>query len=302
MCDIWKSNDKGIKLSPDILNKALGDLIRLKTREVVFSGGEALLYPTIFQFCEQLKEYRIRVTILSTGLLLERFAQDIAKYADEVIISLDGPPETHDRIRRIPNGFAKIEQGVIAIKKMNPLFALRARSVIQRENFRVVVNTVDTAKSLDLDSISFLAADVTTDAFNHENFESKDSVVIGKDDLPELEKTIEELINVRSDYFRNKFVVESPKKMRRLVQYYKALAGLADFPRVRCNAPWVSSVVEATGDVRPCFFHKKMGSIKEHNFFEVLNSEQMIEFRRGLNVKKNEICQKCVCSLNYSLF
>ena len=34
-------------------------------------------------------------------------------------------------------------------------------------------------------------------------------------------------------------------------------------PDTVCNAPWVSTVVEADGDVRPCFFHAPLGNIHQ---------------------------------------
>ncbi|HYM11884.1 MAG TPA: SPASM domain-containing protein, partial [Bryobacterales bacterium] len=65
----------------------------------------------------------------------------------------------------------------------------------------------------------------------------------------------------------------------------------------RCNAPWVSAVVESDGTVRPCFFHQPVGSVRGRGLREVLNSPQAVEFRRSLDVSTNPICRRCVCSL-----
>jgi radical SAM protein with 4Fe4S-binding SPASM domain len=65
-----------------------------------------------------------------------------------------------------------------------------------------------------------------------------------------------------------------------------------------CNAPWVSSVVEADGTVRPCFFHKSLGSIRDESLEDVLNSPTAIAFRRQLDVKSDPICKTCVCTLS----
>ena len=71
-----------------------------------------------------------------------------------------------------------------------------------------------------------------------------------------------------------------------------------DFPYKKCNAPWVSTVVEADGTVRPCFFHEPIGNIKEASLDNIINSETAIDFRKSLDVAKNETCLKCVCYLN----
>ena len=65
-----------------------------------------------------------------------------------------------------------------------------------------------------------------------------------------------------------------------------------------CNAPWVSSVVEADGTVRPCFFHRSLGNIHEQSLEEILNSPEAVAFRRGLDVKADPICKTCVCTLS----
>jgi len=85
--------------------------------------------------------------------------------------------------------------------------------------------------------------------------------------------------------------------MRGLVNYYRAIHGKSSFQAPTCNAPWVSAVVESNGDVMPCFFHKPYGNITDGSFDEIINSEKAISFRKNLDVSKDEICRKCVCSL-----
>ncbi|HZX72824.1 MAG TPA: SPASM domain-containing protein, partial [Cyclobacteriaceae bacterium] len=69
-------------------------------------------------------------------------------------------------------------------------------------------------------------------------------------------------------------------------------------PEKKCNAPWVSAVIESDGSLLPCFFHKPYGNINEHSFEELINSKKAIDFRKRLNVDKDPICQRCVCSLH----
>ena len=81
-------------------------------------------------------------------------------------------------------------------------------------------------------------------------------------------------------------------------RYYAALNGLGEFPATVCNAPWVSSVVEADGTVRPCFFHAPLGNVHDAPLEQILNAPQAVEFRRTLDVKENPICKTCVCTLS----
>ena len=90
------------------------------------------------------------------------------------------------------------------------------------------------------------------------------------------------------------------KKLRRLPRYFAALNGDGDFPPTICNAPWVSTVIEADGTVRPCFFHDPLGNIHQQPLEAILNAEPAQAFRRRLDVTHDAICRKCVCTLHLS--
>jgi hypothetical protein len=60
---------------------------------------------------------------------------------------------------------------------------------------------------------------------------------------------------------------------------------------------WISTVIEANGDVRPCFFHEEFGNIHEQELSEILNGPKAVRFRESLDVATNPVCQRCVCSL-----
>ena len=62
------------------------------------------------------------------------------------------------------------------------------------------------------------------------------------------------------------------------------------------------SVIEADGSVRPCFFHSKLGNIRDTSLSDLINSPDSISFRKDLDTAANPICKKCVCSLNLSPF
>ena len=303
MCDIWKGNNNVQQLNESDIEKLLNSLKKLDTKWVVMSGGEALMHPNFFILCDILKSKKIKISILSTGLLLKKYATEIISKTDEVIVSLDGSQEVHDRIRNIPNAFEKLSEGVRELKKINKKYKITARCVIQRDNFRDLSNIVNAAHQIGLDQISFLTADISTDAFNRPDLwgnEKISEVSLSRDELEIFKEEIEVLIQTCRSDFENKFIVESPEKVRKFYNYFAAFHSLCEFPEINCNAPWVSTVIEPDGAVRHCFFHSKMGNINQASLSEIINSAESISFRRELNVKTDPICQKCVCSLNLS--
>src|SRR4051812_16871119 len=70
MCDIWKDNKNLKQLTENDIKDLLISLKKLGTRQVLMSGGEALLNPNFFTFCELLRKQNIKVSLLSTGITL----------------------------------------------------------------------------------------------------------------------------------------------------------------------------------------------------------------------------------------
>jgi MoaA/NifB/PqqE/SkfB family radical SAM enzyme len=300
MCDIWKTDSiKEISLAD--LERHGEDIARLRVEWVVFSGGEPLMHSDLFRLCRFLRERKIRTTLLSTGLLIERYANQIIETVDDVIVSLDGPPEIHDTIRRVPRAFELLAAGVAALHRRKPDFAVSARSTVQSLNCAHLRATAEAARNLRLRSVSFLAADVASEAFNREviwNSQRQNQVALASTQIPILEAEIEGLIGAGEC---GKFVAESPEKLRRIVDHFRSHLGLQLPVAPRCNAPWVSAVLESDGVVRPCFFHRPIGRVgRDASLLEILNGPAAISFRLGLDVSRNAVCQRCVCSLNWS--
>ncbi len=101
MCDIWKGNKNLKQLTEEDIIGLLSSLKNLGTKQIVMSGGEALLNPDFFSLCRLLKKQNLSITLLSTGLTVRKNAENILKWTDELIVSLDGDEQTHDAIRNI---------------------------------------------------------------------------------------------------------------------------------------------------------------------------------------------------------
>lgn len=305
MCDIWKDNKNLKQLTEGDVKGLLGTLEELNTKLVLMSGGEALLNSNFFSLCALIKNKGIKISLLSTGLSLAQHAQNIVKYIDDVIVSIDGTEEVHNSIRRIPNAFSKLREGIKAIKTLQPHFRISSRSVIQKENFRIWAQMIKEIKQLGIDQLSFLPADVSSTAFNHINPGTLTEGLLiqpEKTELRELHSVIENILEEFKQDFRNKTIAESPDKIKAIGTYYAALYGLNPFPEKACNAPWVSTVIEADGTLRPCFFLEELGNIKETPFKALINSSRSVAFRQQLNTQNHPMCERCVCSLYLSPF
>jgi Fe-coproporphyrin III synthase len=301
MCDVWKGNPHLKQLTEDDIKGFLDSLKQLGTKLVLMSGGEALLHPQFFRFCEILKQQHIKVNLLSTGLTLKKNARQIVQYVNEVIVSLDGDELTHNHIRNLPGAYTRLQEGIAAIRAIAPSYKITSRTVIHRLNYRVWPDIVACAKKLGLNQTSFLPADVSSTAFNRQqpwDETRQHDILLSPEDLVPLEIIIEKLLRVYAKEFDNHFIAESPEKTWNIFQYYAAYYGLCSFPFKKCNAPWVSTVIEADGTLRPCFFHEPLGNTRTETIENILNSRHAIQFRKKLDVNTDETCRKCVCYLH----
>ena len=305
MCDIWKDNKNLKQLTEQDISGLLDALRRFGTQQVAMSGGEALLNTNFFRLCAILKKEKIKITLLSTGLTVKKNAEQLLEWVDDLIVSLDGDEPVHDAIRNIPGAFNKLKDGIQYIRSLDPDYRITARTVIHRLNFRVWESIINEAKIMGLDQVSFLPADVSSHAFNRQmawTEPKQHEILISEKELPELQEVISRIIKNNGFDFDSGFIAETPEKIQHIYDYYAAFYGLNPFPYKKCNAPWVSTVIEADGNVRPCFFHDVIGNIRDSSLASILNSDKAVNFRKTLDMSKNPTCVKCVCSLNLSPF
>lgn len=301
MCDIWQKTD-GRELDLADFERHRESLHKLGVREVVLTGGEALLHRSFERLCSFLHECGVRVTLLTTGLLLSKRAAAVAAGVDEVIVSIDGPELVHNKIRRVKGAWQLIGRGIEEVRRVKASMPFAGRSTVQKANHNLLRATVAGAKTLTLDSISFLAADLTSQAFNRDlvwPILRQNEIALTRDEVGALDNEVESLLRENAGDFESKYIVESPAKMRRIVRRFQEHLGELAPVAPHCNAPWVSAVIEVDGTVRPCFFHDKIGNLNGSTLEEVVNSDTARSFRASLDVDSNAICRKCVCSLNW---
>src|SRR4051795_12984800 len=87
-CDWWKQTGAD-DLTLDEIATVADALPDLGTRMVVFSGGEPLLRPEVFDAAALFRARGLTLHLLTSGVLLERFADRVAGQFSRVIVSLD---------------------------------------------------------------------------------------------------------------------------------------------------------------------------------------------------------------------
>lgn len=301
MCDIWRGRG-GAALDPARVAAAIDDWRAMGVQRVVLSGGEPLLHPRLWDLAAPIAGAGIGITLVTTGQRLARHAQAVARHVDDVVVSLDGPAEVHDAIRGVPGAFARLAAGIAAVRDQAPRPAVTARCTVQRANHTRLRDVVAAARALAVDAVSFLAADVTSEAFGRPGGWStarRGEVALAAAELSALRAELDALYAAHAADFAGGFVVESPAKLDRAIyDHFAALAGHGDHRPGTCNAPWVSAVIAADGAVHPCFFHAAIGRWTGQPLADVLEAAPARAFRDALDVATDPVCRRCVCRLN----
>ncbi|MBV8754436.1 MAG: radical SAM protein [Hyphomicrobiales bacterium] len=92
--------------------KVIDDFADAGGERILFTGGEALVYPGCDRLLERAHARRLDVTLFSNGILIQRHIDAIRSYVDQVQISIDGPDAaTNDPIRG-PGSFRRAVEAV----------------------------------------------------------------------------------------------------------------------------------------------------------------------------------------------
>ena len=114
-CDWWKRSGADDLTLAEI--EAIADeLPSLGTRVVVFSGGEPLLRPEVFDAAAIFRRQGATLHLLTSGVLLERFAERVAQQFARVCVSLDASSAAlYAQIRGV-DALATVGRGVARLR------------------------------------------------------------------------------------------------------------------------------------------------------------------------------------------
>ena len=293
-CAIWENNERlqtttARQMSDTLLDGPYTEIERWRPAQVLLSGGEPTMHPRFADVIERIHGLAASVLVVTNGFLLPSYTPEELTHVSEFFVSFDAPEGDSYAIIRGVDGFSKMARGVDFIRSLTPRPKIVARATLQRDNVGRLPELIESARALGFDKISFLPVDLRSDAFgrNHPNHSVvADRIQPGPQELEAMASGIEAVRG--SDSVQ--FIESGIEKLRTIHLYFRMLLENGPLPVVRCNAPWVSAVIETTGRMRGCFFHPVIGDYKS------INGDDALRFRRSLRVSDNPTCQRCVCS------
>ena len=151
-------DDEGSELNEQQWIDLITDLAAFKPTFYI-TGGEPLLATTLMPILRTIKQRGCYVSLNTNGVLLESRAEELLEIGvDKIIVSLDGPPETHDAVRgqsfdALAKGIRKVQSLIEARGLKRPV--LRLQCVISHLNLHCLEETVEEARKLGCGEIRF---------------------------------------------------------------------------------------------------------------------------------------------------
>ena len=238
-CSIWKNNEllkvpAERQMSNDLLRELYGSLGRWNPRQILLSGGEPALHPSFAEAVCRFRDIAGKVCVITNGLTLTASGSHALEAVAEFYISFDGhDPESYRQIRGV-DGFDRVASTVNTLRALHTRPKIVARCTLQKANVGHLPELVDSARRVGFDCISFLGADVSSQAFSRDVHgpAGVSAIQPSPEDLRAMAEGIRRIETSSHD-----FIEGGAPKLRRIAEYFRALAGETGFPQVRCNAP-----------------------------------------------------------------
>jgi MoaA/NifB/PqqE/SkfB family radical SAM enzyme len=275
MCHIWKypSNPEE-EISPGVINKLPKGFKRIN-----IGGGEPMLRKDIEDIVEILRKKTNHLEFSTNGYYTDRLINIIQKYPDiRVRVSIDGFPQTNDRIRGIKNGFDHALRTVFRLKEIG------AKDI----GFGITISHRNATEIIDLYMLAVALNVEFSQCIVHDAWQFRIPNNIIKDGervIAEIKKFIKTLLSSK----RNNLYL-------RFKDWFRAYLnlGFINFLQGKnrilpCNAGTDQIFLDPFGEIYACnALEYSMGNLRHQNFDEIWNGDKAQKVRKIVaNCPKN---------------
>lgn len=296
MCFIRTIKKKFEELDFAIIKKLIKEVNLFKPL-LSLSGGEPTIYRYFFETVKIIKKNSFDLTIVTNGVTLYNMAEFLVEMnVNKLKISIDGPPEIHNRIRG-RNVFERIENG---IKKINKIKNLKRKkypelilhSVLNKNldiDFLINFGKENNFKNLVFIPVLFLNKEEIENFYNETGFYPhywKGSEFNIKEFI--IDEKIVDKINETD--FKISF---APQVQKNIKEYFERNKNYIDSFKGRCRSIFNSATIKPDGNLELCPDYV-LGNLKNESFFRLWNNKAAGKIRRLIKSKKSlSVCIGC---------
>ncbi len=324
MCDVGMRNRESQfyqlmsgsreELLPDRV-KTFIDEVKYFSPIIAITSTEPFLYGPLIDISDYIISRGLELYITTNGLLLEKYAEPLVRLNVPLLqVSIDGPPDIHNRIRGVENSFEKSLEGIRLVTEYKRKY--------NSDKPRIGINyTISNLNDAHLFEFSRLMNDtgVSSITFSHLNYvtekmaekhnslfadicratpSSMSSDVVDPTKV-DCMKLWEQIKLVKGDRFTPTitFVPEIQSRTM-LFDFYNRPEVIVT--KDKCSAPWTVMQIMGNGDaavITRCF-NIRLGNMYEDSFDEIWHGERYKNFRNILRKHKLfPACTRCCGAL-----
>lgn len=267
---------------------------------VAFAGGEPLLHPHINSFIAYAHAQGRPTWLTTNGWYLAKQAQAMCDAGlDFLVVSLDGPPEIHNRIRG-RKSFELLVEGLDTILRLPKRPVVFVNMAICDLNSDQLLNMYDLTVKLGVDGINYnhlwMQTDELAKAFNAQYASIFTTDKVEWDVHPELvdtQQVTDALASIKRRSWRSPLIVmENPSLSRPESElWYRKPTHFVKWTTTRCA--WNRMRVWPDGSVKGCR-DWTVGSIVQEHMMDIWNGPRLRSFRQLLATHGTiPICARC---------
>lgn len=274
------------------------------------SGGEPCARSDIEDVVAVIKKHDLPLGMVSNAMQLtpQRSARFKSLGLEQIVVSLHGPEEIHDRITGIPGSFRKATANIAEMCRGDRKTEVMLNLVVSREILDSLPEMVELGQSLGVDRVRFhhLLFMTREEVAEHEEWchahlseplatgLEPTLYFCGMDAVEGFHVDVPRAIKVVTAKYGD-FVIQQPDLAdSEVTQWYSK--GFDN--QRRCLFVWRSLFIDPEGFAIPCQHYggMKFGNVLERPFMEVWNSPEYRRMRRTLRKGLLPACSRC-CKL-----
>ncbi len=271
---LWKqpANSRADELTADEIERLYGDAAAAGCVALVVWGGEPMVRPDVGRILRAAKARDLETTLITNGWWLEERAAEVLPHANRLLVSVDALGAAHDKLRRCPGLFERLDRGLGRARRDYPRLKVTLIAVLSRPNSEEIPRVAAYARDL--------GVHVVFQAMNFSDYGFSERAL----DVAALRLSAEEEQEVAATIARLKAaglpVRDSQSYLRRL--------GTAAW-RYRCHYKKVVLRVEPQGDILDCTKDKApLANVRATRLGDFLAGDGFRQF-----MARAEACNRC---------
>lgn len=267
-------------------------------------GGEPLLAPYCIDIARLLKRRGFSVSMVTNGVLLKKYAAEMKDLFTTLFVSVDGSAPIHDMVRGVAGTFARVDEGIRAVREMLPGQNICIKTTLVRENLNDLAALAPhirawKADNWSLDAQMFLSEErkVRYEKFERSLGVADPASISWKDEFAPgygvlVSDTVRKLIAANGDL---------PIQLGGHAMTAEDIVDWFDSPDKdivdhHCYAPWRRLSIQSNGNTSFCLdiTDGSIGNVREQSIGDIFRSEKADRFRAAVMNGENPACIRCV--------